>query len=418
MRVVIIILTSLIVLALLAFFVLAGIGSAERSQQDAERRFQRQHATYGYKDKGPYGTFAAFKLLPDMFGEKKARIATRSFSATNKSMQLVQQTGGLYIIVAGSLHTSVSDVNAMYNYVSFGNDLFVVTEKTDSLFEATFNFTTAYGDSVHMVNVIPETAEQRFANVRLAPDTLYRAKGLGMHNSFVLMDTAVTTILGMNQHGEPNYIRCNIGNGRLHVLLNPMTWTNNFVLTGNNVRCLEQQLAYFNQYRENIYWDDFYHNQRGPRTDADEDFSSWKVLMRYPALRWALWVLVLLGAMYALFEGKRRQRVIPMRAPLANSSLDFVQTLGRLYYLHHNNRNLAMKMTQHLLEHVRQQYLLNTSRLDDVFVDQLARKSGHPAAFIRTLVLQIDSIRRSGDISDYELRDFYDSIYQFYSKNK
>jgi len=172
-------------------------------------------------------------------------------------------------------------------------------------------------------------------------------------------------------------------------------------------------LAYLPQFPKNVYWDEFYKHlnarQRG-------DFSNWQVLMRHPALWWALWLAVILLLLYVLFEGKRRQRLIPLKPVLHNSSLDFAETLGRLYYLHHNNKNLAQKMIQHLLEHIRHHYYLNTNQLNDEFVTSLARKSGHPHDVVNNMISQVHAIRMAHAVSDDDLQYFYNSIYQFYIK--
>jgi hypothetical protein len=303
----------------------------------------------------------------------------------------------------------------------------MVVEKTDSLLEAAFNFNTSTPwerekDSLGTGPVdtaarhrfdLPLFAAQSFINQGFAPDTFFSAKGIAMVNRLDKTDTAITTILGTNVLHEPNFFRINAGNGHLFVLLNPMTWTNNFLLEKKNIKALENQMAYLPQYPKNVYWDEYYkhlrYRQRG-------DFSNWQVLMRHPALKWALWLAVLLLLLYVLFEGKRRQRLIPPKPALTNTSLEFAETLGRLYYLHHDNSNLARKMIQHLLEYIRNHYYLNTSQLNDEFVLLLSRKSGHPQEAVDEMFRQVHALRLAGSVSDSELQHFYNSIYQFYLK--
>ncbi len=105
-----------------------------------------------------------------------------------------------------------------------------------------------------------------------------------------------------------------------------------------------------------------------------------QVMLKYPPLKWALWLALLLVALYIFSESKRRQRIIPDKPVVRNNSIDFAETLGRLYYLHHNNANLAQKMVQHLLEFIRQHYFLNTSQINAEFISGLARKSGFPGS--------------------------------------
>lgn len=432
MRTVIIIIISILTLGVLFLLMLAGSGI---SQGGEDNRFSREHITYSSRDKAPYGSYVAYKLLENFFDNNKAKTITKPFAQTfRQNGNFESSSNNVYIIVAGKLYATQEDVDAMYHYVRGGNKLFMVIEEPDTLLEAAFNFSTStpWGrdharwehemdslgvpladTTVSFSHSFPLFAAQSFINPGFAPDTSFSAKGIVMMHRLDKTDTATTTILGTNAWHEPNFFRVNAGNGHLFVLLNPMTWTNNFLLEKNNIKALENQMAYLPQYPQNVYWDEFYkhlrYRQRG-------DFSNWQVLMRHPALRWALWLAVLLLLLYVLFEGKRRQRLIPPKPVLANTSLEFAETLGRLYYLHHNNRNLSQKMIQHLLEYIRNHYYLNTGQLNNEFVVLLSRKSGHPQEAVAEMITQIHTLRMADNVSDDELQNFYNSIYQFYLK--
>ncbi len=91
-----------------------------------------------------------------------------------------------------------------------------------------------------------------------------------------------------------------------------------------------------------IIWDEYYrysHNNR--------NFSAFSYILGNDSLRLAFWLLLLLFLLIYLFESKRRQRQVPVITPLRNTSLDFVRTIGRLYYQRRDNHNLATKMVVH-----------------------------------------------------------------------
>ena len=407
MRAAIIITISILTLGVIFLLALAGISNTTVE----DNRFSREHITYSSRDKTPFGSYVPYKLLENFFDNNKTKVITKSFAQTySKNEHFQEASNDVYVIVAGRLYATQEDVNAMYSYVSAGNRLFMVIEKTDSLLEAAFNFTTTADTTFKLPYNV---STQSFVNTGFAPDTFFSAKGISMLDALDKTDTAITTILGTNAQHAPNFFRINAGNGHLFVLLNPMTWTNNFLLEKQNIKALENQMAYLPQYPQNVYWDEYYkhlrYRQRG-------DFSNWQVLMRHPALKWALWLAVLLLLLYVLFEGKRRQRLIPPKPALTNTSLEFAETLGRLYYLHHDNSNLARKMIQHLLEYIRNHYYLNTGQLNDEFVLLLARKSGHPQEAVAEMFRQVHALRLANSVSDSELQHFYNSIYQFYLK--
>lgn len=65
--------------------------------------------------------------------------------------------------------------------------------------------------------------------------------------------------------------------------------------------------------------------------------------MAFPTF--AVCVFVANGALtfYTVFESKRRQKFIPIIPPLHNSSLDFTETVGLLYFNKSDHSNLAEK---------------------------------------------------------------------------
>ncbi len=192
-------------------------------------------------------------------------------------------------------------------------------------------------------------------------------------------------------------------------MLNPMTWTNYFPLKKNNIRALELQMAYLPEFPHNVYWDESYKHLYGPQRD---DFSDWQVLLKHPFP--ALGPDPGPGAAAALHfvrKQARRQRLIPPKPVLANTSLDFAETLGRLYTTCiTTTATLANKMTQHLLEYIRQNYYLNTSAISTEFVTALSRKSGQPREFIEQLMNMVMEVKLAGSISDEQLQQYYNSI--------
>jgi hypothetical protein len=140
--------------------------------------------------------------------------------------------------------------------------------------------------------------------------------------------------------------------------------------------------------------------------------------MRYPALVWALWLLLALLLIYVIFESKRRQRIIPDKVVLTNNSLEFVEAMGQLYYQQHDNRNLARKIILQWLEYIRSRYYLNTNHLNDAFAKTLAHKSGVPLEDVDKILDSIHFIQLADNITDVHLKDFYNNIQAFYLNTK
>jgi hypothetical protein len=106
--------------------------------------------------------------------------------------------------------------------------------------------------------------------------------------------------------------------------------------------------------------------------------------------------------------------MIPVYAKPRNESLDFVKTMGRLYYDRRDHQNLAKKMSIYFLEHVRSTYKLPTHTLDEQFVEALNFKSGYPKEDLNQIILFIQYLQDSGSVDEQQLIHFHNQLESFY----
>jgi hypothetical protein len=93
--------------------------------------------------------------------------------------------------------------------------------------------------------------------------------------------------------------------------------------------------------------------------------------------------------------------------------LDFVKTIGRLYYDKQDHRNLAKKMSTYFLDHIRTTYKLSTQTLDDTFITALHAKSGYPEEGLKSIINFIKQID-TAQITETPLFNFYKQLELFY----
>jgi hypothetical protein len=113
---------------------------------------------------------------------------------------------------------------------------------------------------------------------------------------------------------------------------------------------------------------------------------------------------------------RRKQRIIPVLQKPKNDSLDFVQTIGRLYYDGKDHKDLAQKMGAHFLDHVRTRYKISTNVLDGAFINALREKSGYPVAKLTELVDFIDVSGGDPHVSEKQLATFHKELEKFYQQ--
>jgi hypothetical protein len=97
-----------------------------------------------------------------------------------------------------------------------------------------------------------------------------------------------------------------------------------------------------------------------------------------------------------------------------NDSLDFVKTMGRLYYDRKDHQNLAKKMSIYFLEHIRSTYKLPTHTLDEQFAEALHYKSGYPSGDLNELISFVQYLRNDGSVNEQQLINFHNQLESFY----
>jgi len=379
--------------------------------KDDDLHLEKQ--TFSYKDKDPGGCYVMFESLPSLYDGGHPSVVSKPFAASaKKDATLRSGEGVIYYLVANRLFTTVEDVDSMIEFVNRGNQLFIASVDLDSILLSRLYTKVSEHYSSNVFGKL--RSEEHFVNPALAPDTVYARDSIVDGRYFSLLDTARTTILGTDRMNRANFVRINVGRGQVFLLLQPSVLTNYFLLYKKNIGLLEKMAGYTYGY-SSVYWDEFYKYHQYPQQG---EFSQWSVLMRYPALRWALWLLVALLLLYALFESKRRQRIIPDKEVLTNNSLEFVEALGQLYYQQHDNVNLAGKITLQWQEFIRTKYYLNTNPMDDEFIHRLSHKAGMPLADVEAIIDSIHFIQNADKMSDASLKSFYSKIQAFYLNTK
>jgi hypothetical protein len=117
-----------------------------------------------------------------------------------------------------------------------------------------------------------------------------------------------------------------------------------------------------------------------------------------------------------IFKGRRDQRIIPVIKPLANTTIEFVNTVGNLYFKQSNHKNIAEKKITYFLAYIRTKYSLKTLKINDELVNQLSEKSMVDNNEIKKLFKHLNLISVSGTINKSTLIELNNLIENFYTK--
>lgn len=373
--------------------------------------------TFSKNDKIPFGTYVLYKEISQFFNHAGIDVKKQKFSTVFNS---IEDTASLYICVSKYFYTSRKDNESILTYVYDGNDIFISSEDMDNYLLDTLGVKMRSNGG----GILETPGGQQFpfdnTSVKMQPglyadSSLYTYFYEPFSNYFSKFDSSNTKVLGRNENGDANFIVLFYGNGRIYLHSEPRSLSNYFLLQKDNYKYMQHLFSFIPAAPEKIYWDDFYNKRNHPVSDRTS--SGLSVLFQYPALAKAFLLLLLLGLIYILFDGKRRQRLIPIIPPNTNTTVAFTETVGRLYLQKKNNRNTADKIILYFLEHIRNKYFLNTNHLDANFMDVLGRKSNTPKEDVEKLFAFIQTIQQEMYVTDHQLLILNQHIEKFY-KNK
>ena len=399
-------LTAILLLTLVPVFV--GCNNIAKKKKKLDAR-----VTLRKKDKIPYGTYVAYNNLKHIFPSAAVDVNSvspasyRSFVTSYSSYGSDDTTTTLYVIISPYFSPDKREFEALMRFISRGNHVFISSQYWGDEFLDSMDIDIGY-------NFILDTAinhkDSLWVSVfdPVSHDSLsFTYPGSKDYSYLDDYDSVYSAVLGYNDSGQPNFIKLAYQNGgSIYIHTNPLALTNFFLLHKNNNRYYDNVFSYMPRNVTQIEWDEYFRYGRR--------FSAWQVIMNHPSLRAAFWVTLLIFLLIFLFDSKRKQRIIPKIQPLRNASLDFVKTIGRLYYQYRDNKNLGIKMTAHLMDHIRQRYNISTATMDEKFVDNLAYKSGYDHAALKKIFYHAKWIQDSPRVSDEELLEFQKLTEAFY----
>lgn len=349
--------------------------------------------TYDLKDKIPFGLYVFDKEAPTLLKnntiQKIGETPYEYFDKLYNYDTLVNNytTNGTVFSVSEYYQVDQQSTEELFYFVSHGNNAFISAKDFPEIFADSLNVTVGY----ELTQV--ENIQLSLANKNLK-STKYKFN-LGAGNSyFNKIDTLTTTVLGYQKGAEKqnvNFIKVPYKKGFFYLHTQPVCFTNYHLLKDNHQNYTSDVVSYIPKGK--LFW--FVKNQNG-ELGSNSPMSYW---LSQPALKWA-WYLALMGMLiFMIFNAKRRQRVVPIITPLPNTTLDFTKTIGNLYYQEGDHQNIVDKKTIYFLEKIRNEYLIDTTVLDDNFVKKLHQKTGKNIDDIEKVVRLINYQRKSYNLS-------------------
>ncbi len=255
-----------------------------------------------------------------------------------------------------------------------------------------------------------DTLRINFAPAALRTAEGFQLQGLAAQPYFTSFDTLRTTVLGTNSAGGVNFIRVQVGAGEVLINTLPLAFTNFHMLDGENGGYAFRALSYLPE--QPVRWDGYYKPLRRSAS------SPMRVILSDEALRSAYYLLLTTLVLFLVFQGRRRQRIIPIIAPPQNTTVAFTETVGRLYYQHGDHANLAAKQRALFLDFVRTRLNLPTHTLDPELQLHVAERSGVPLDEVHDLFARLGAVKDQPRLSAEQLMALSEALEDFYAKSQ
>lgn len=356
--------------------------------------------TFASKDKIPYGTYITYHLLQDIF---KGQSVSASRLPVLNQLELNPDFKGSYIFINHSFEADSLNLNAMLDFVQQGNQVFIAAEYFSENLEDTLGFSTDYLE----YNKASDTLHVQFTNASLKAPA-FKFPNDALESYFVIDSLQNQLALGKMSSGELNFIKIPFGRGAFYLSSVPLAFTNLYLL--DKSQTAYAAIAFSHLPVQPVLWDEY------QKIGSFDNTSVIRVLVSHEALGWAYYIALFAIVLYVLFESKRTQRIIPVQEPPQNTTLEFVQVIGNLYFNHKNHKTIAEKKINFFLEHLRSHYYENAHQQDEELQERIASKSGADISLVQAIFEKIHHIRTSDTITEHRLLDLNKQLEEFYNQ--
>jgi hypothetical protein len=384
--------------------------------------------SYREISKNPYGTFVISELLKKYFPGKDFEVLGDSLRGALPRDYL---KGNNYMFVGEALFLDSMDLQSLLHFVNNGNTAFIASRTIPQELMAYLydekNCDDYYWDdyshfeskTVGLNFEHPQLEAPKDFNFRYISATGPAAYEWNYIGDYYFCDSDKSMIeLGYMNDSLVNFARVAYGKGTFYLHTIPYAFSNIAMLDSTSLQYANRVFSYLAPGK--IYWDEYSKTtesvgrRRNNPSRARSRESPLQYVLSQPPLAWAWYLMLTIALLYLVFRTKRKQRIIPVLEANINTSLAFVSTIGRLYFLQNNHKQLALQKMKLWLNFVRERYHLKGQETDEAFQQKLIAKSEVSENLVNRILQKYHEIANAHGIHDNALIDFHQLLDEFY----
>lgn len=369
------------------------ITSCSKSRTDWYPYYESQHKT-------PYGTKVFMEQLENLFPsvyQKSIKEKTEKFLEDN------YLGPGTFFYINPVFFPDKESYQQIVKYAERPNDIFISTSSSRSAAYKQFGIKIKSNDE--------DTFNLRIKNLDIEDQKFSIANRIPKHTSYFDSIPEFSTVLGtveIDSIEKPNYILVfNYKNkSAFYFHAQPSLFSNYHMLRDDDGKYALNCMSHL-RYTDYIFWDG-YSTRRRYMTQASDGSSN--SMLRYihssKALSYGLYTLMTLIFLFFAVNYKRVMRPSPIRRPVKNNSLDYIKVIAALFEGESNKIRAAQYRTNYILDRIKDKYYLDSSDVNDEFLEALAAKSEVPSKKLASFVYQLRKTRENETMDSEEFLFF------------
>jgi hypothetical protein len=358
--------------------------------------------SYTAKDKSPFGCYAIFKLLENVYADTLSTSNQTFYNLKNKV-----HGNSSVLLVNDQIHLSRPDLEALFEMAEQGNKIFIAANEFNGLMADTFHLETRNDFFYFFSN--DSLSFKKGAEIQVCAknhsDSVYKYSQVAWSSSFTSFDSTRFRIKAVNKEKRACLLSADIGKGKIYLCSFPDLFGNYFTAGHHNRQVPYLLLSALKN--SELVWDEYY------KSGKIKNDSVLKFIIENDALYSAYLLLFFSILLYMFTEGRRRQKAIPVLEPVTNSTLEFVNVISHVYFNGKNHQRIAREKIKYFYENIRKKFGVNTSEINESFLREVTELSGVDQKLVKQLFIYCEKIRSASEITELDLAELNRQISNF-----
>ncbi len=394
---------------------------------------------YNYSSSSPYGNELLYKLMKNLYAEKDF-IKIEEPLTYNRNFNAAGGTNNVYFYSGYSFFPDKSTVSSLCNFISKGNQVFIATNEVsqyfiDSILRPETTKDKSSTNSLSQIQCIQYHVGLVHPDFKLSKKPFIRFKvfqaNIPMQAGYFSEDFIEKQSLNNAEHeycrigylevnrseSFTNYIKIKVGDGWLHLYSSPLVFTNYYLRKPEVFQYAQN--VFLHLVPGNIYWHvNTYASEEVSENEVTNKESPFEVLLSFSAFRYAWYSFFGGTILFCLFSFKRKQRAIPVIESHKNTSIEFAETITKLYLAEGNYKNIAEQKFRYFFNYVRTKFGINIK--NDLLNDKsrLAYLSQVPIGNIDKIIFNYKKLQALANTTAEELNESVILINEFYRNSR